>query len=177
MSRREGQREARVQWDPRRPGGLPHRRLFLQAALALPCLGAVESDARFTIEARFYDKLPYKKIKCKLCPRECVIDDRERGYCGVRENRGGTYYSLVYSRVCAAHVDPIEKKPLFHFLPGTMAFSVATAGCPSGKGLGTGVGTALSASTVASTMRSRGARRPRPTMPDARRPVSGSTMR
>jgi pyruvate formate lyase activating enzyme len=90
---------------------------------------AAEADAQFTIEARFYDKLPYKKIKCKLCPRECVIDDRERGYCGVRENRGGTYYSLVYARVCAAHVDPIEKKPLFHFLPGTMAFSVATAGC------------------------------------------------
>jgi pyruvate formate lyase activating enzyme len=90
---------------------------------------AAEADAQFTIEARFYDKLPYKKIKCKLCPRECVIDDRERGYCGVRENRGGTYYSLVYARVCAAHVDPIEKKPLFHFLPGSMAFSVATAGC------------------------------------------------
>jgi len=90
---------------------------------------AAEADAQFTVEARFYDKLPYKKIKCKLCPRECVIDDRERGYCGVRENRGGTYYSLVYARVCAAHVDPIEKKPLFHFLPGSMAFSVATAGC------------------------------------------------
>jgi len=106
------------------------RRAFVQL-LALPAVaaGAAESDARFTIEARFYEKLPYKKIKCKLCPRECVIDDRERGYCGVRENRGGTYYSLVYARVCAAHVDPIEKKPLFHFLPGSMAFSVATAGC------------------------------------------------
>ncbi|MGD0869208.1 MAG: AmmeMemoRadiSam system radical SAM enzyme [Bryobacteraceae bacterium] len=106
------------------------RRLFLQT-LALPCLAAraAETDARFTIEARFYEKQPYKKIKCKLCPRECVIDDRERGYCGVRENRGGTYYSLVYARVCAAHADPIEKKPLFHFLPGSMAFSVATAGC------------------------------------------------
>ena len=106
------------------------RRVMLQA-LAFPCFAmrAAEADARFTIEARFYEKLPYKKIKCKLCPRECVIDDRERGYCGVRENRGGTYYSLVYSRLCAAHVDPIEKKPLFHFLPGSMAFSVATAGC------------------------------------------------
>jgi pyruvate formate lyase activating enzyme len=106
------------------------RRVFLQG-LALPCLAAAgaESDARFTIEARFYEKLPYKKIKCKLCPRECVIDDRERGYCGVRENRGGRYHSLVYGRVCAAHVDPIEKKPLFHFLPGTNAFSIATAGC------------------------------------------------
>jgi len=120
------------------------RRGFLKAA-ALPCLAAcagnvlssgsayglpsAESDSQFIAEARFYEKLPYKKIKCKLCPRECVIDDRERGYCGVRENRGGTYYTLVHSRVVAAHVDPIEKKPLFHFLPGTLAFSIATAGC------------------------------------------------
>ena len=90
---------------------------------------AAERDSRFIVEAKFFEKLPFKKIKCKLCPRECVIDDRERGYCGARENRGGTYYTLVHSRVCTAHVDPIEKKPLFHFRPGTMAFSVATAGC------------------------------------------------
>jgi pyruvate formate lyase activating enzyme len=87
------------------------------------------ADARFIREASFYEKLPNKKIKCKLCPRECVIDDRERGYCGARENRGGTYYTLVHSRVCAANVDPIEKKPFFHFRPGTLAFSIATAGC------------------------------------------------
>jgi pyruvate formate lyase activating enzyme len=126
-------------------GGNPlDRRAFLKAA-ALPCLAAcagsvaapgltfagppAESDAQFTVEAQHYEKLPYKKIRCKLCPRQCVIDDRERGYCGVRENRGGTYYSLVHSRVVAAHVDPIEKKPFFHFLPGTLAFSIATAGC------------------------------------------------
>jgi pyruvate formate lyase activating enzyme len=53
----------------------------------------------------------------------------KRGYCNVRENRRGVFYSLVHSRVCAAHVDPIEKKPLFHYLPGTVAFSIATAGC------------------------------------------------
>ena len=101
-----------------------------RAFLALPCLAlAAESDAQFVGEAKFYEKLPYKKIRCKLCPRECVIDDRERGYCGVRENRGGKYYTLVHSRIAAAHVDPIEKKPLFHFLPGALAFSVATAGC------------------------------------------------
>ncbi len=81
------------------------------------------------VEALFYEKLPHKKIRCKLCPRECVIDDRERGYCGVRENRDGTYYSLVHSRPCTHHTDPIEKKPFFHFLPGTRAFSLATAGC------------------------------------------------
>jgi pyruvate formate lyase activating enzyme len=106
-----------------------NRRAFLRTA-ALPCLAAgAESDAQFIAEARFYEKLPYRKIKCKLCPRECVIDDRERGYCGVRENRGGTYYTLVHSRVCSSHVDPIEKKPFFHFYPGTLAFSIATAGC------------------------------------------------
>jgi len=114
------------------------RRRFLETAW-LPCLAAGgtglgaaaerQDDRQFIAEAKFYEKLAHKKIKCVLCPRECVIDDRERGYCGVRENRGGIYYTLVHSRVCAAHVDPIEKKPFFHFLPGTLAFSIATAGC------------------------------------------------
>jgi pyruvate formate lyase activating enzyme len=98
-------------------------------AIPLHAPALTDSDAQFTVEARYYEKLPYKKIKCKLCPRECVIDDRERGYCGVRENRDSIYYSLVHSRVVTAHVDPIEKKPFFHFLPGTAAFSIATAGC------------------------------------------------
>jgi len=88
---------------------------------------AGNSDA--LVEARYYEKLPNRKIKCVLCPRECVIDDLERGYCGVRENHGGTYYTLVYGKPCTAHVDPIEKKPFFHFLPGSTAFSIATAGC------------------------------------------------
>src|SRR5271157_2143835 len=99
-------------------------------AALLPWAGrSTQGDSQFTVEAKFYEKLQNKKIKCKLCPRECVVGDRERGYCGVRENRGGTYYTLVHSRVCAAHIDPIEKKPLFHYLPGTLAFSLATAGC------------------------------------------------
>ncbi|HUI58224.1 MAG TPA: AmmeMemoRadiSam system radical SAM enzyme [Bryobacteraceae bacterium] len=114
------------------------RRAFLKTA-SLPCLAAcaarntvaaaAQNDAQYIVEAKFYEKQPYKKIKCKLCPRECVIDDHERGYCGVRENRGGVYYTLVHSRLCTAHIDPIEKKPFFHFAPGTMAFSIATAGC------------------------------------------------
>ena len=90
---------------------------------------ASRDDPRYAVEARFYEKLPNKRVKCKLCPRECIVGDRERGYCGVRENREGMYFTLVYSRVCAAHVDPVEKKPLFHYLPGTLAFSLATAGC------------------------------------------------
>ncbi len=80
-------------------------------------------------EARYYQKLDNRKIKCQLCPRECVIDDLERGYCGVRENEGGVYYTLVYGKACSAHVDPVEKKPMFHFFPGSLAFSYATAGC------------------------------------------------
>jgi len=112
------------------------RRDFLKTAALAACacalplpLAAADDDSRFLIEARHYEKLPKQKIKCKLCPRQCVIDDRERGYCGVRENRRGTYYSLVYSRLASAHSDPIEKKPFFHMLPGAMAFSIATAGC------------------------------------------------
>jgi pyruvate formate lyase activating enzyme len=102
-----------------------------QPAAAAPsdAVSASEDDSRYTVEAKFYQKLQNRKIKCKLCPRECTVGDKERGYCGVRENRGGTYYTLVHSRVAAAHVDPVEKKPLFHYLPGTTAFSLGTAGC------------------------------------------------
>jgi len=122
----------------------PSRREFLHQTLyagcgmvcgiLLPERGKAQdifpADTRqYVIEARYYEKLDHKKIKCKLCPRECVIDDRERGYCGVRENREGVYYSLVYARPCAINADPIEKKPLFHFFPGSRAFSIATAGC------------------------------------------------
>jgi pyruvate formate lyase activating enzyme len=80
-------------------------------------------------EAKFYDKLENLRVRCQLCPRKCEVADQERGYCGVRENQKGLYYTLVHSRPCAMHVDPIEKKPLFHFHPGTRAFSMATAGC------------------------------------------------
>ena len=80
-------------------------------------------------EAKYYEKLAHRKIECRLCPRKCVIDDMERGFCGNRENRAGTYYTLVHSNPCAVHIDPVEKKPLFHFLPGTRAFSISTAGC------------------------------------------------
>jgi pyruvate formate lyase activating enzyme len=79
--------------------------------------------------ARFYKKLPMKRVECELCPKRCRVDDTERGFCGVRENHGGEYRSLVYGRPCAMHVDPIEKKPLFHVLPGAFTFSLATAGC------------------------------------------------
>jgi pyruvate formate lyase activating enzyme len=99
------------------------------AGLASGAAAEHQDDAQFTTEARFYQKLANRKIKCKLCPRECTVGDKERGYCGVRENHGSTYYTLVHSRMAAAHVDPVEKKPLFHYLPGSVAFSLGTAGC------------------------------------------------
>lgn len=85
--------------------------------------------AEFYRQARYYEKLQDGIVECRLCPRRCRVSDLERGYCGVRENIGGEYYTSVYSRVCSANVDPIEKKPFFHYFPGTFAFSIATAGC------------------------------------------------
>lgn len=80
-------------------------------------------------ECMFYKKNPETEIECGICPRKCKVGDIERGYCGTRENRNGVYYSLVYALPCAVHIDPIEKKPLFHFYPGTNALSLGTAGC------------------------------------------------
>jgi pyruvate formate lyase activating enzyme len=68
-------------------------------------------------------------VVCSLCPHRCRIAPGKRGICRVRENREGKLLSLIYGRPAAAHVDPIEKKPLYHFLPGSKAFSVSTIGC------------------------------------------------
>jgi len=68
-------------------------------------------------------------VKCELCPRECVLGQNQRGGCRSRINYKGELVTLVYGKPCAVHKDPIEKKPLFHFLPGSYAFSIATAGC------------------------------------------------
>lgn len=70
-----------------------------------------------------------RKVQCGLCPRLCVLGPGQRGYCRVRENIGGELVTLVYGNPCAMHIDPIEKKPLSHVLPGTRTFSIATAGC------------------------------------------------
>ena len=80
-------------------------------------------------DAMWFERLEDKAVRCTLCPRDCIVADVERGYCGVRENRGGDYKTLVYGTLCSLAVDPIEKKPLFHYLPGTTALSIATPGC------------------------------------------------
>ncbi len=80
-------------------------------------------------EAYLYEKLNDQVVKCKLCSHRCTIKPGARGICAVRENQKGTLYSLVYDRVISTNVDPIEKKPFFHALPGTLSFSIATVGC------------------------------------------------
>ena len=80
-------------------------------------------------EAMLYKKGEEASCDCFLCAHRCHIKPGKRGVCRVRENREGTLYSLVYGMLIAAHVDPIEKKPLYHFLPGSRSFSIATIGC------------------------------------------------
>ncbi|MFH1076806.1 MAG: AmmeMemoRadiSam system radical SAM enzyme [Pseudomonadota bacterium] len=80
-------------------------------------------------EALLYEKLKECNVKCCLCNHRCIIPPDGRGLCGVRENQGGTLVSLVYGRVIAKNIDPIEKKPLFHFYPGSLSYSIATVGC------------------------------------------------
>jgi pyruvate formate lyase activating enzyme len=80
-------------------------------------------------EALLYEKLGEKKVRCVLCNHRCRIQDGQKGICGVRENQGGLLYTLVYRQLISRNVDPIEKKPLFHFAPGSRSFSIATVGC------------------------------------------------
>jgi pyruvate formate lyase activating enzyme len=83
---------------------------------------------KWSKEALYYIQSP-KGIKCKLCPQACEIKEGEVGDCRTNLHYEGKLYSITYGNPCAVHVDPIEKKPLYHFLPSTLAFSIATAGC------------------------------------------------
>ncbi|MEK6680650.1 MAG: AmmeMemoRadiSam system radical SAM enzyme [Nitrospirota bacterium] len=80
-------------------------------------------------EAMLYEKIEDRKVRCNLCNHRCIILPSKRGICGVRENQEGALYTLVYEKVVAANIDPIEKKPFFNFYPGTRSYSIATAGC------------------------------------------------
>jgi len=111
------------------------------AALCWACPAAADDEATGrTIQAgpaagigphpaRWWKPASELRVECGLCPHRCRVADRERGTCGVRENRGGKYYSLVYARPCAVHVDPVEKKPFYHVLPGRTALSMGLPGC------------------------------------------------
>ncbi len=86
-------------------------------------------------EALFYEQIPGEKeqggsdVRCHLCAHACLIHAGQRGICAVRENQGGTLYTLVYGKVISNNIDPIEKKPIFHMLPGSTSLSIATVGC------------------------------------------------
>ncbi|MEM4347028.1 MAG: AmmeMemoRadiSam system radical SAM enzyme [Candidatus Altiarchaeota archaeon] len=105
------------------------KKLFLEK---LPVENSVGSQIqelwKWSKEASYYEKFP-SYIRCKLCPHQCSLNENERGICRARVNFRGKLYTLTYGNPCALHIDPIEKKPFYHFLPGTFAFSLSTAGC------------------------------------------------
>lgn len=81
------------------------------------------------MEAYLYKQLQNKAVQCNLCHHRCVITDGKRGICNVRENRSGTLKTMVFGKAIANHVDPVEKKPIYHMMPGSRSFSIATVGC------------------------------------------------
>jgi len=81
------------------------------------------------VEAKFYEKRPDKKVKCLLCPHGCVISSGKVGICSIRKNIDGTLIALTYGRISSCSLDPIEKKPLYHFYPGKMILSLGSIGC------------------------------------------------
>ncbi len=80
-------------------------------------------------EAAYYEKLENNRVQCKLCPHNCRVEDGSKGACSVRMNMGGKLFTLNYNRIAAIAMDPIEKKPLYHFYPGSKILSVGTVGC------------------------------------------------
>lgn len=80
-------------------------------------------------EALYYEKRENNKVKCKLCPQLCLIEPGDTGYCFIRKNIGGTLFASEYGRVSSSYLDPIEKKPLYHFYPGSTIFSIGGLGC------------------------------------------------
>jgi len=80
-------------------------------------------------EALLYEKLANNQVHCFLCAHHCRIADTKFGFCGVRQNIGGALFTHVYGNIIASHIDPVEKKPLYHFLPGSFSYSIASPGC------------------------------------------------
>jgi len=106
--------------------------VFLFSLLGFPRLSTSQIVKKGLIKTKlspWFTKLDRKVVQCELCPRRCRVSNGNRGFCRVRENKDGEYYSLVYGNPCALNLDPIEKKPFYHVLPGTASLSIATAGC------------------------------------------------
>ena len=110
------------------------RRDFLSRTAGMIAAGAafggeVFADAGGPHPAEYWERLDGGRVLCTLCDHRCRISDGKRGACGVRENLGGALYSLSWGRPCTMHIDPIEKKPFYHFLPGSVSLSMSTVGC------------------------------------------------
>lgn len=129
------------EWTPRSDEAIPTaapptpRSIEAQYYASFTAEGSPNCDACHTLVEDTlpvsYCHIPHtgNYVRCNLCPHHCIIAEGQRGHCRVRENRAGRLYSVVYGNPCAVHVDPIEKKPFYHFLPTASAFSLATAGC------------------------------------------------
>jgi len=116
------------------------RKEFLKRAISLgvglgafPLIGlsslGEDYDSRDLVEARHYQRLSGKRVQCLMCFRRCVVPEGARGFCRNKVNIDGRYYTLVYGKPCALQIDPIEKEPVFHMLPGTKIYCIATASC------------------------------------------------
>jgi pyruvate formate lyase activating enzyme len=103
--------------------------LGIMASLFLIVKSSKKPPATELHEASFYQQLEGDRVQCELCPNRCLLADQQRGLCKVRQNIGGKLYTLVYGQPVTTAVDPIEKKPFYHFLPGSKAYSLATVGC------------------------------------------------
>jgi pyruvate formate lyase activating enzyme len=103
--------------------------IILGVGLGLSQLGEIAYVNPEYEEVRYYKQLDNEKVNCQLCFRRCVVSEGKRGFCRNRENQGGKYYTLVYSRPCALQIDPVEKEPAFHVWPGHIMFCTATASC------------------------------------------------
>jgi len=90
--------------------------------------GAPDGLWKWSKEAYHYKKLG-ENVQCQVCPNECILEENDRSICRNKVNKNGKLYTLAYGNPCSVHIDPVEKKPLFHFLPATQTFSIATAGC------------------------------------------------
>lgn len=121
--------------DSLKKNSLISRRRFVQGGAvfaAAACAGIpfpMRLDASDTREADFYEPLGGGRVLCSLCPHGCTIEEGGRGLCGVRENDSGRLITLVYGKPCSLHLDPIEKKPFYHVLPGSSSLSLSTVGC------------------------------------------------
>jgi pyruvate formate lyase activating enzyme len=104
--------------------------LFLLLSVALSSIAQAQESAKPAPKvASYWQKIKDNIVQCALCPRRCVLDNGQRGFCTVRINRQGTLYTLGYANPVSVHIDPIEKKPFFHVAPGQPIFSLAVAGC------------------------------------------------